>query len=186
MPNHQLAPAKYHFCDSCIEHLMFRSKTKIVARIHCAKEATSFYCSTYRRAFLLLLRPKKSTPTNNTWESCSWHANEVPPRLERIEVTHTPICCRDGKDFLDFTNWNEHLAKVKQSRNLKMRESTLDSQPTLGRLSADALCKTQLIEIFGPMWGRYKGLCRLSRHSRCRHKTLFSMTCAIQFASLQV
>ena len=35
MPNHQLSPAKYHFHDSCHEHLMFRSETKIVEKIHC-------------------------------------------------------------------------------------------------------------------------------------------------------
>ena len=36
MPNHQLAPAKYHFCDSWNEHLMFRCEAKIVEKIHCA------------------------------------------------------------------------------------------------------------------------------------------------------
>ena len=35
MPNHQLAPAKYHFCVSWNEHLMFRSETKNVKKIHC-------------------------------------------------------------------------------------------------------------------------------------------------------
>ena len=32
MPNYQLAPAKYQFCDSCNERLMFRSKTKNVEK----------------------------------------------------------------------------------------------------------------------------------------------------------
>ena len=32
MPNHQLANAKYHFCDSFNERLMFRSQTKIVEK----------------------------------------------------------------------------------------------------------------------------------------------------------
>ena len=36
MQNHQLAPAKYHFHDSHNEHLMFRSETNIVEKIHYA------------------------------------------------------------------------------------------------------------------------------------------------------
>ena len=36
MPNHQLARAKYQFCDSWNERLMFRRETKNVEKIHCA------------------------------------------------------------------------------------------------------------------------------------------------------
>ncbi len=32
MQNHQLAPEKYHFCDTCNERLMFRSETKNVKK----------------------------------------------------------------------------------------------------------------------------------------------------------
>ena len=36
MPNLQWAHAKYHFCDTLIERLMFQSETKNVEKIHCA------------------------------------------------------------------------------------------------------------------------------------------------------
>ena len=43
MHNHQLAPAKYHFCDSRNERLMFRSETKIVEKIHCAVQLSPVF-----------------------------------------------------------------------------------------------------------------------------------------------